>query len=292
MDTQELIEQSLALLDPSVDAKQAGRRAKKLFKRLRKVKVSSVDPCDVHIAAFALSSVLDGAHRHKLATKAAQWAMSVACDSRNEAEYHYYLGRSYLGMSGREEEAVHELSKALELATPTEPILAVMYTDAAIAYARTGDDIRALEHLRRVVELLPEPQSDVHKRRRVQMARIAMAESYWRLDQDSDALRVLEELKKSQNLEPGVLPMIHSLTGDIQAGRGDLALAAENYRTALEAAERDIDRWNQFPEIQFRQEHISDLQRLRKALVRELCRCEREIKRQQRIAARQGRPEK
>jgi tetratricopeptide (TPR) repeat protein len=290
MDTQDLIEESLGLLDSSVDAKQAGRRAKKLFKRLRTAKVSPVDTCDVYVAAFALSAVLDGARRHKLAIKAAQWAMSIECDSKNEAEYRYRVGTSYLDMPGREKEAVEELSKALELATPTEPLLPVMYTDAALAYARTGDDIRALEHLRRVLELLPEPQSDVHKRRRVQMARIAMAECYWRLDQDSDAMDVLKDLKESRNLEPGVLPMIYSLTGDIQAGRGDWAPAAENYRSAVEAAERDIDRWNQFPERQFRQENISDLQRLRKALVRDLRRCEQEIKRQQRKAARQGKP--
>ena len=257
--------------------KAVQRGARKLFKLLRKVDAAGVDSCELYEAGRRVALLFELTDRPKLGVKAARWAWGLDCDSKNEAEYHYLLGTCYLQMRGKQKEAAELLRKAVELETDRDALV-FTYDHAALAYARIGDDARAVEYLRKLIELVPSPTSFAEKRYRVQMAHIAIAESYWRMRRDNEAISVLEALLRCGHLEPGVRSMIHSVRGDIHAYRGEYKEAGENYRSGIEAPDPDIEHHQLAPNPLDRDKRVPNLRRLKRDLICDLRCCERQIR--------------
>ena len=279
MTAADMFEEAGRLLDLDMEGnrKEAVARARKLFKLMRRVDLHRGDACELYHAAMRVATLLKH-RRQKLGLKVLRWAWQLDCDSKNEALYRYELGSCYLYLRGKEGEAAQELCRAVELLEPDHELLPVVCDNAALACVRIGDDARAVRYLRRVVEMI-QTSTSYPDRYRMQMAHISIAESYWRMRRDEDAMALLDEVMELDSLEPGVRPMVYSLRGDIHEFRGEYEEAAEEYRKGIEATEPDIERRRVSPHLMDRESDVSDLRQLKKDLIRDLRRCERRLNR-------------
>jgi len=261
------------------DPKEAARRAGKLFKLMKRVDLRQGDACELYHAAMRLATILN-CTRPRLGIQVLQWAWGLDCDSKSEALYRYHLGGCCLYMRGKERQAAEELCRAVELCDPEDQWLPLLSDDAALACDKIGDYERAVQYRREVVEMMQDDTS-YEGRTRVQLARIAIAESYYDMRRDEDAMAILEEVMKLDNLSPGVRPRAHSVRAAIHAGRGEYAEAAKEYRRGIEAAETDIERRRVSPHLMDRDRDVSkNLRRFKKDLARLLRRCERRLSRE------------
>lgn len=278
MTTADMLEEAGALLDlDHENPKEAVRRAWKLFKLMRRVDLHRGDACELYHAASRLATILEY-RRPKLGIRVLQWAWGLDCDSKSEALYRYDLGCCYLNMRGKKGEAAEELCRAVELCDREDEWLPLLCDDAALACEGIGDYERAVRYRRKVVEMMRDDTSYAG-RTRVQLARTAIAESYWHMGRDEDAMAILDEVLKLDNLSPGVRPRAHSVRSVIHVDRGQYEEAAEEYRRGIEATELDIERRRVSPHLMDRDIHVSNLRRFKKDLARLLRRCERRLSR-------------
>jgi tetratricopeptide (TPR) repeat protein len=216
-----------------------------------------------------------------LALQVARWAMSVDPDSADdEGDYRFEVGSCYLQISGKEKEAVAELTRAVELLRDDPQLAAVAYQHLARGYENLGDYDRAVEHYCKEIELLSDAQS-YEKRGMAERAEVRIADCYWRMHRHQEALEAVQRVLEREHLQPGTRPLAYSVKAAAHVDRGDLSMAAEDYRKAIRLAEEDIKRRSQAPHPEERRElDMFELTGMRKELISYLERCEQEIRAQ------------